>query len=141
MTLSINLISADGAETRLAVLRQLLAYAEPVTAYRVGKDLGLELNRVSPALKRLAVEGAVECVQVGETKRYAPIPCLAHYEEHLPPLLALVQDLADDNPEDEPEQLLAILTYLISLVHVEVECDPDFEVPTGQLASTTPPVD
>jgi len=117
MSLTLNLTPTKSGNTRNAVLRQLIAYCIPVTAYQVSKDMDKPLNVVSPALKRLAIEGAI----IYENKKYRVIPCLEHWQDHLPHFLPVALSIYEHNPHCTPEQISAIIGYFLSLIEIEID--------------------
>jgi DNA-binding IclR family transcriptional regulator len=106
----------ENSETRLRIIKQMQHHAGAVSMYRIAQDLHTSSAKVHHHVAKLVEEGMVTCTDAG----YVLNECLMHLDEHIEMLAPLVVDVACHNPAMTEEQLTTLLTYILTLMTIEV---------------------
>lgn len=113
----IKIRESDGLETKLFLIKKLIFYKNPISIYKLSKDLKMPSSQIYYHFQNLIEQKII----IQTEKGYKLIDCFYHLSDHLEHLTAFFISLLYCHPELSEDELNNIANYILTISTLEIE--------------------
>lgn len=108
-------------EKKLLIIRKMMYYKEPISMYKVAKDLGMSTSGLYYHFTQLIDEKIIDSLN----GKYIINSSLKYINIHAELLFPFIESVMKANPDLKPDELLNLISYMLAMLSIEVDGNED----------------